>query len=652
MGQDNDSGPTKEDGGVGGTLRRLSGSLSPNMLRGLFSPDDLSSSSDEDEEEMRPGRQQRASVVAAAASAAGGVPTSISYRSSVAPPVPSLEDVGRRSSCCPSEVGSGRLSCPSAASASTFTGTTGPRSINKKECNSSGSTVRDNIHAEGGSSSSPSSSHGLERLGGASGNGSSGRVGSAHPVDAAARKETAPHMAEERADVDVNDDGATRSPLPSPALALAEPSVPAATTSKGGAAVSPAGPTRRWRPILLKALAVAAVVATALCGLAMVSRTSPSGSWYGSMVGFRRGGGRLDRQLMAPTDDSVAGILLSGPGSDATTPEKGGKVAPLGERRLDQPEGGKDQQEEEADGSLAGRGSRNIFLASSEGYSSPLSSTSKVSPDERTARLVKTRRRRRWIRLWQQSSTKGNGKKVPRKRPTREAMRKFRAAFRLYRRRYFKWTNSVGEEGREECTFDDINFSPVVADSKGGSGPNKINNIFDSKSEDSKDEGGDGPLKVSSGIFGGSDDNVKGKGEGKGKGKGKGYYAGRDESDDFIVKQSTTSKESKGSKSVRTCISCLVAQYSSSSSFFFFFFFFLPGPYVLYLHSLRIMPFLFSLLNNNNNVQCTIRRILRAKARAAADIGRTTETTATTPTARPTTRRDIMFSPTATSVEI
>jgi hypothetical protein len=161
-------------------------------------------------------------------------------------------------------------------------------------------------------------------------------------------------------------------------------------------------------------------------------------------------------------------------------------------------------------------------------------------------------------------------------------MRKFRAAFRLYRPRYFKWTKSVGQEGREECTFDDINLSPAVADSKGGSGPNKINNIFDSKSEDSKDEGGgDGPLKVSSGFFDGSDDNVKGKGEGKGKGKG--YYAGQDESDDFVVKQSKTSKESKGSKSVR--IICLAAQYS------FFFFFFLPGPYILF--SFGVMPFVF-----------------------------------------------------------
>ena len=77
-------------------------------------------------------------------------------------------------------------------------------------------------------------------------------------------------------------------------------------------------------------------------------------------------------------------------------------------------------------------------------------------------------------------------------------MRMFQAAFRLYRPRYFKWTKNLGQEGREECTFDDINFiiegDSLDADSK-GKGKGKGNNIFDR------------PI-----------DNVKGKDTGKGKG--------------------------------------------------------------------------------------------------------------------------------------
>ena len=89
-------------------------------------------------------------------------------------------------------------SCPSAASASTCTRSTGPKSSGEE------SSVRDSIihAAEGGSSSSPSSSQsslryweidGLERLlggGGGGGDGSSRRVGSAHPNGDVGQKET------------------------------------------------------------------------------------------------------------------------------------------------------------------------------------------------------------------------------------------------------------------------------------------------------------------------------------------------------------------------------------------------------------------------------------------------------------------------------
>jgi len=162
-------------------------------------------------------------------------------------------------------------SCPSAASASTCTRSTGPKSSGEE------SSVRDSIihAAEGGSSSSPSSSQsslryweidGLERLlggGGGGGDGSSRRVGSAHPNGDVGQKETILeyYVSKERAEVDVSgndDDGANRSSLPSSPGALADPTVPVATAHMDGASASPTstGPTRRRRPILLQALAV------------------------------------------------------------------------------------------------------------------------------------------------------------------------------------------------------------------------------------------------------------------------------------------------------------------------------------------------------------------------------------------------------------
>ena len=126
-------------------------------------------------------------------------------------------------------------------------------------------------------------------------------------------------------------------------------------------------------------------------------------------------------------------------------------------------------------------------------------------------------------------------------------MKKFRAAVRLYKPRYFKWIRDVGQKGRAVCTFDSkeeetiIEGDSVDADSKGG----------DSKDGNTNQD--DGGNNNNNNNNNNNKDNIFDRPAGKGKGKG--YYAERDQyynsnyeaSDDFAVKNSKGSKGSKGS---------------------------------------------------------------------------------------------------------
>ena len=142
---------------------------------------------------------------------------------------------------------------------------------------------------------------------------------------------------------------------------------------------------------------------------------------------------------------------------------------------------------------------------------------------ERTGALMRMRRRRRWRRRWAWHQKGGNSDDDKALRqPTREGMKKFRAAVRIYKPRYFKWTRDVGQKGRAVCTFDS---------KEDDDDDNNNNNNNNNKEEEDN-------------IF----DWPAGKGKGKGKGKGyHDYHYYDDASDDFAVKNSKDSKSSKGS---------------------------------------------------------------------------------------------------------
>lgn len=300
--------------------------------------------------------------------------------------------------------------------------------------------------------------------------------------------------------------------------------------------------TSSRRPFLLQALAVAAVAA--LCGFAaVISRTSGSG---GSNIGylpssydlFQKEGGHRQLEGLSSFVSTVASTIFSRESDAAATiDEKPPASVLVGERMLgptkDTNEVGLEQRD--------------------AGVMSPASE----SDAERTSALMTMRRRRRWRRrwVWHQKGGSPNDKTLHRQ-PTREGMKKFRAAVRLYKPRYFKWIRDVGQKGRAVCTFDGKEEEPIIegdsldADSKGG----------DSKDGNNQDDGGNNNNENN--IF---DRPV-------GKGKGKGYYADReqyynydDASDDFAVKNSKGSKGSKGS--VRTiCFVRRFMMYCSSSS--------------------------------------------------------------------------------------
>lgn len=203
----------------------------------------------------------------------------------------------------------------------------------------------------------------------------------------------------------------------------------------------------------------------------------------------------------------------------------------------------RDLQEAE-DAMFPGTISRSARLAPALTSASAADSESGAQRTSALGTMRRRRRRKRWWRrrwAWYQrggttaAANNEDGKGRP-PQPTREGVKKFRAAVKTFRPRYFKWIEDVAQMGRQSCTFDNIDEAIIEGDSldsKGG----------DSKDGDSKD--GDG---------GGNKDNIFDRPAGKGKGKG--YNAGRDrddESDDFAIKGS---KGSKGSKLVRKfCVS-------------------------------------------------------------------------------------------------
>ena len=279
----------------------------------------------------------------------------------------------------------------------------------------------------------------------------------------------------------------------------------------------------KQRPLLLQALVVAALAA--ICGFGMILHSggrSKNGYLPSSFDLFHRKGGHRQLEGIDSLLKSVASTAF-GRHPDATPAvDEKPFVASVLDRMLgptkDSGEGDTTEQ-------------RNVAVMS------PASE----SDTERTSALMTMRRRRRWRRRWTWHQTGGNpnDKAQQHRQPTREGMKKFRAAVRLYKPRYFKWIRDVGQKGRAVCTFDSkeeetaIEGDSVDADSKGGDSKDGNTN---------QDDGGNN-----------NKDNIFDRPAGKGKGKG--YYAERDQyyhnngdaSDDFAVKNSKGSKGSKGS---------------------------------------------------------------------------------------------------------
>ena len=282
----------------------------------------------------------------------------------------------------------------------------------------------------------------------------------------------------------------------------------------------------KQRPLLLQALAVAALAA--MCGFGMILHSGGSsndGHLPSSFDLFHKNGGHRQLKGIDSLFKSVASTVF-GRQPDAV-PGIDEKPFVASVRVRDRMLG---PTKDSGEGDTTEQRNAAVMLPASE------------SETERTSALMKMRHRRRWRRRWtwhQKGGSSPNDKAQQHRQPTREGMKKFRAAVRLYKARYFKWIRDVGQKGRAVCTFDSkeeetvIEGDSVDADSKGGDSKDGNTN---------QDDGGNN-----------NKDNIFDRPAGKGKGKG--YYAERDQyysnydeaSDDFAVKNSKGSKGSKGS---------------------------------------------------------------------------------------------------------